>query len=404
MIRKTVAAIAAVAALLFIWSLARRSEPPDVKFFRVRKQTLVSTISTNGKVEPLEWSSARAAVAGAVDKLYVERGQSVHAGDPLVSLDTSGAEAAVAEASAKVTEARAQVQLLDAGGHPSELADIDSKLDRARLDIDTARRDYEALNRLLAKQAATSKEVADAAARVNQLHIDIQSLEQRRRNLVGPSDRTLAQAKLREAEAAESVAQHNLDLSTIRSPADGVVYEFDLHQGMYLATGALVANIGKLNPVRVTVYVDEPDLGRVKRDDPVLITWDGLPGREWRGRVDKPATQVAPLGSRQVGEVGAVIANPDHDLLPGTNIDAEIQAGAAENALSIPKEAIRRRNEQTGVLVLRNGRVVWQPVELGVTTLLRAEVTSGLTEGDAVAGPTDPPIADNARVKPMFAN
>ncbi len=404
MIRKTLIGLVLLVGLLVVWTFARRSGPVEVKFYRVTRETLVSSVSTNGKVEPLEWASARAAVAGTVDKIYVERGQSVHAGDPLAGLDTTAAEAALAEASAKVAQARSELQLMTSGGRPAELSDIEGQLDRARLDLQVAQRDYDSLNRLLGKHAATVKEVTDAAARVNQLHIQIQSLEQRRKNLVAPEDRALAQAKLREAQAAESAASHTLDLSTVRAPIDGVVYEFDLHTGMYLAVGALVANVGKLNPVRVTVYVDEPDLGRVKRDDPVVITWDGLPDRKWRGRVDKPATQVMMLGSRQVGEVGAIIENPGHDLLPGTNIDAEIQAGSAVDALSIPKEAVRRRNEQTGVMLLENGRIVWRPVELGITTLLRAQVVSGLKEGDGVAGTVNPALTDGERVKPVFLN
>lgn len=404
MIRKTLIGLVLLVGLLSVWTVARRSGPVEVKFYRVTRETLVSSVSTNGKVEPLEWASARASVAGTVDKVYVERGQSVHASDPLAGLDTAAAEAALAQASAKVAQARAELQLMTAGGRPAELSDIEGQLDRARLDLQVAQRDYDSLNRLLGKHAATVKEVTDAAARVNQLHIQIQSLEQKRKNLVAPEDRALAQAKLREAQAEESAASHDLDLRTVRSPIDGVVYEFDLHTGTYLALGALVANVGKLNPVRVTVYVDEPDLGRVKRGNPVLITWDGLPGRQWRGHVDKPATQVTMLGSRQVGEVGAIIENPDHDLLPGTNIDAEIQAGSAVNALSIPKEAVRRRNEQTGVMLLDNGRIVWRPIELGITTLLRAEVVSGLKEGDGVAGTVNPTLTDGERVKPSFLN
>ncbi len=404
MIRKTLIGLVLLVGLLSVWTLARRTEPVEVKFYRVTRETLVSSVSTNGKVEPLEWASARASVPGTVDKVLVQRGQSVHAGDPLVELDTTTAQAALAEATAKVAQARAELQLTSSGGRPAQLSDIQGQLDRARLDLQTAQRDYEALNRLLSKNAATAKDVADAAARVNQLHIEIESLEQRRKNLVAPEDRTLAQAKLREAQAAESAALHVVELSTIRAPIDGVVYEFDMHAGTYLAAGALVANVGRLNPVRVTVYVDEPDLGRVKRGDPVLISWDGLPKRQWQGRVDKPATQVVTLGSRQVGEVGAVIENPDHDLLPGTNIDAEIQAGTAVNALSIPKEAVRRRNEQTGVMLLDNGKTVWRPIELGITTLLRAQVVSGLKEGDGVAGTVNPPLTDGERVKPVLLN
>ncbi len=402
MIRKSVAALAALVAILLIWSLARRSSPPEVRFLRVSRQTLVSTIQTNGKVEPITWASARAAVAGTVEHVFIERGQFVRQGDPLVQLDSRQAEADLAAATARMNEARAELQLLHSGGRPAQLSDIDNQLDRDRLDLQTAQRDFDSLKRLEAKQAATRVDVATAHARVEQLQIEIRTLEQRRQNLIAPSDRTLGEAKLHEADAAATLARRNLDLSIVRSPLDGSVYQFDIHEGAYLEIGALVANIGRIDQVRVLVYVDEPDLGRVAKNDPVLITWDALPGRSWRGRVDKPATQISALNTRQVGEVGTIVENPGHDLLPGTNINAEIQSGSVENALTIPKEAIRRRNDQTGVLILQNERVYWRPVELGIATLLRAEVKSGLKEGDSVAGPTDIPLPDGAKVKPVF--
>ena len=58
----------------------------------------------------------------------------------------------------------------------------------------------------------------------------------------------------------------------------------------------------------------------------MTITWDALPGHQWKGEVDKLPTQIVPLGTRQVGEVGCVIENPDRDLLPNANINADIQA------------------------------------------------------------------------------
>ena len=91
--------------------------------------------------------------------------------------------------------------------------------------------------------------------------------------------------------------------------------------------------IGKLERVRVNVYVDEPDLGRVTRGLPVSIAWDALPGRSWKGEVDKTPTQVEALGSRQVGQVICVIENPNRDLLPGTNVTLS-NAGAPDSTLA----------------------------------------------------------------------
>ena len=402
MIRKLVVGLIAVAALLTIWSLARTNSAPEVKFVRVKRETLTSSIQTNGKVEPIEWASARVTIPGTVESVFAQRGQTVKEGDPLVGLDSQQANAMLAEAEARIDQARAEQKLLADGGRPAEMSDLENRLERAKLDLAAAQRDADALKRLFAKQAATSKEASDAAELVRQDELQVRSLEQKKANLIAPTDLKVAGAKLREAEAAAALAREKLAMSTIRAPIDGTVYQFDIHPGMYLAVGELVANVGRLDEVRVVVYVDEPDLGRVRKNDVVVTTWDALPGRQWRGRVDKPATQVVGLGSRQVGEVGSIVENPNHDLLPGTNIDATIQSGVVEGALTIPKEAVRRHNEQTGVMLLKSDRVVWRPVELGEATLMRTQVKSGLSDGDEVAGPTDAPLADGARVKAVL--
>jgi HlyD family secretion protein len=152
----------------------------------------------------------------------------------------------------------------------------------------------------------------------------------------------------------------------------------------------------------VTVYVDEPDLGKVHIGEQVTITWEAAPGHQWKGQVDKLPTQVVPLGTRQVGEVGCVIENPARDLLPNANIDASIQATVVQNALTLPKETIRRQGSETGVLLLQGDRVVWRKVSLGVSSYTKSAVLSGLAEGDAVALPTEKPIKSGSKVGAVF--
>jgi len=134
----------------------------------------------------------------------------------------------------------------------------------------------------------------------------------------------------------------------------------------------------------------------------VLITWDAKPGHQWKGEVDRLPTQVVPLGTRQVGEVGCVIENPDRDLLPNANIDANIQATVVPNALTILKETVRRQGSDNGVLVLENNHVVWRKVTLGVSSYTKLQVLSGLSDGDAVAMPTEKPLKSGSRVEPVY--
>jgi len=175
-----------------------------------------------------------------------------------------------------------------------------------------------------------------------------------------------------------------------------------LKQGSYVNPGDAIAKVGKLDRVRVTVYVDEPDLGKVHSGEQAIITWDALPGHQWKGQVDRLPTQIMPLGTRQVGEVGCIIENPDRDLLPNANINADIEATVAEHALALPKEAIRRQGSETGVMVLEGDRVAWRKVSLGISSYTKSQVVSGLMEGDAAALPSEKPVQNGSRVQPVF--
>jgi HlyD family secretion protein len=325
----------------------------------------------------------------------------VEQGDPLVEMDASDAQADLAAAQSRMEQTRADLAMFERGGRTTDLADITSGIEKAKLELQAAEKELEIDTRLQAKGAATSMEVATARQRVDIARQQIQSLEQKRTSLVAAPDRSAAMARLHDAESAAKLANERIQQSTVRAPISGVIYQFDLKRGAYLTAGDIVAYIGKLDRVKVNVYVDEPDLGRVSRGLPVSITWDALPGRTWKGVVDKTPTQVEPLGSRQVGQVICVIENPDRDLLPGTNVTADIRAESVENALTVPREAIRRELGQAGVFVLSGDRVAWKKITMGIGNTTRAQV-EGVSEGDSIALPTEKPLKEGMIVKPVY--
>ncbi len=390
------------AAALVVWIVGKKAAPPGVNFVKATRETIVSALPTNGKVEPIDWLPVRAERTGVVTKVMISRGQRIQKNEPLIELDTKVASAELSKAQAAIKEVQTQQQVLEQGGRVAERQQVDADLARTQLDLQAARKNYQALERLVAKQAATRQELDSARQAVEQLQLRIQSLEQHKAVLVTGTDKDIARARLQQAESAAVIARTALDLSVIRAPMDGIVYDFDLKQGSFVNAGDPIAKVGKLDRVRVTVYVDEPDLGKVRKSEPVIITWDALPGHQWKGEVDKLPTQIVPLGTRQVGEVGCVIENPEHDLIPNANINADIQATVIERALAIPKEAIRRQGSETGVLLLQSDRVTWRPVTLGVASYTKTQVLAGLSEGDAVALPTEKPIKNGSKVEPVY--
>src|SRR5262249_34789486 len=210
--------------------------------------------------------------------------------------------------------------------------------------------------------------------------------------------KTSAEARLKDAQAAAKLANEKIAISVIRSPIDGVIYQFDIKRGAYLNRGDLVASVGRLDRVRGNVFVDEPELGRVTGGMPVQVPGDAHPDRRWKGEVDRLPTQIVPLGTRQVGEVVCLIENPGNELLPGTNINAEIRSRVAENVLAVPKEVLRRENGETGVYVLDGEHLRWRKTTVGVASVTRTQI-DGLKEGELVALPTERALKDGMAVR-----
>lgn len=391
------------AALLLWWGLDHRAAAPEVHFVAAARSRIASTVTTNGKVEPLEWAAARAETPGVVQAVAVARGQSVQQGQTLVRLDVSTAQSALAAAQAQEQQARGETTTIGQGGKASQLANVNDAIRSAQAAVDAAQRNYDSSQRLLARQAVTKLQAQDASDALERAKLNLLALQDQRRTLVSTTDKTVADARLHDAQAAVALAQHQIALGNIKAPIAGTVYDFDLKVGAYLQPGTQVALIGDLNQMKVTVYVDEPDLGRVSENLPVAITWDARPGKTWTGRVEKLPTEVIALGTRTVGEVTTVVDNPDHDLLPGVTVNATITSKLVNDALSIPKAALRTIAGADGVYLLRGDRLVWAPVKTGASDVNNVQILSGLNVGDRVVDrvvdPSDAEIRNGERVR-----
>lgn len=392
--------------LLLWWELARSDSGPSIHFATAQPRTIESTVATNGKVEPAQWAAARAETAGVVQRIAIEKGHTVEAGQTLVALDTTAAQSGLANALARQQEAEAENTIAGQGGKEAALSSVNDSIKTAQAAVQVAQRNYDSIGRLAAQQAATKLQVQDARDALDRAKLQLATLEDQRTTLVTKSDKAVAQAKLHDAQSEVSLAQHRLALNEVKAPMAGTVYQFDLKIGAYLQPGDLVALVGNLDQVKVIVYVDEPDLGRVALGMPVSITWDARPGQAWWGRVDKLPTEVIALGTRTVGEVSTVVQNPTHDLLPGVTVNATIVSSVVKDALSIPKAALRTAGGANGVYKLKGRSIQWALVKAGVSDINNVQILSGLEPGakvaDRVIEPSDAELKNGMRVKPVF--
>lgn len=379
-----------------------RSAPPQVPFGKVSRQDLVSTLVTNGQVEPQRTAEIRAEGSGKVATILVEQGDQVLAGERLLNFDSNEAQARIADARSTLRSAEERLRQLRAGGPPKAREELDSSIETATLEQRAAKRDAEALERLVKDNAATPEELRRQEAEVARLNARLEGLSRQRASMVSPADISDAESAVALARTGLAEAQRMVAQRTVRSPIAGTLFEFAVRVGAWLNPGDLVGRVGDLDTVRLSVYVDEPELGKVKLGLPVTIRWDAKPDRTWKGKVNQLPSRVQAFGTRQVGEVICLIDNPDRELLPGTNVNVEIETARVENALVIPKQALRRRQASDGVWKLTGETVHWQPIEAGISNLTSVEVKKGLTEADSVVLTYDRELVDGMEVKPVY--
>ena len=394
--------IVAIAAAA--WFYGRKPDLPTVPFAKVVRETLVSTLPANGKVEPIEWSAVRAESPGIVDRISVQQGQPIAKGAVLATLRFTGVQPDLSAAEAQIARAKALLADIERGGHNAALAEIENGLQLARFKLQTTQADLDALTRLEKKNAATRAEVLAARNKVSEAQIEIDALTRKRAALIGASDRSVAEALLKEGQAAETIARRRIAQSEIRSPLAGIVYDLPVRQGAYVNAGDLVANVGRLDKLRVRVYVDEPELGRIAIGQPVTITWDALPGFTWSGVVDKIPTEIVPLGTRQVGEVLCTIDNTNQQASSSRH-----QHRCADSHRS----RSRRPDHPQGSRAPRGRRVRRPSIDRRSRNLAedrrryqqhhpRSDSSADLSEGDSVALPIEQPLKSGDLVKPVY--
>lgn len=375
------------------------------------RKTLVRTTVQPGRVEAYEVTPLYPKVTGYVEKVLVDIGDRVEAGDALVTLsapelldDVSEAEASVGQAEAQVEQAAAQIRLDQAAVEVAAamLEQVKAGVIRAQADIERCRAEHgrikdlaasgsvtdklvdESLNQLKAAEAAAAQTEADVAAAMA-------SLKQAQASVAK------AQADLRAAEARWRVAQSQLarartmaGYATIRAPFAGIVTQRNTHTGHYVApanggSSLALLVIARADKVRVFVDVPESDAALVdsgENGDPAVIRIAAGGPREILGSVTRTSWSLGSSNRSLTTEID--LANDDGTLRPGMYVTAAITLEQRADAIVLPTSAILQSENGSQCCCIVAGRIERRTITLGLRSGNEVEVTSGIAPEDLV--------------------
>jgi HlyD family secretion protein len=372
------------------------------------RENIVSSVTSNGKVEPISPYVMRAQLDTFVETVAVLEGQQVKKGQFLLELNVKDAAALLAQARARLLKAQDDFRAANAGGRTDEVARVTGDLAKMIAERDRLQRNHDALQRLLAQQAATKDELAANDVELAKAQAEVTRLTAAKNEFDRSVNLDSARGSLQVQQAQSEVAalEEKVRDGRITAPGDGTLYSLPVRQGDFVKAGDLLAEMADLHKVRVRAFVDEPEIGALRPNQPVRITWDALPDRAWQGQTEVIPKQVVPRGTRSVGELLCSVNNDKLELLPNVNVDVRINSQERSNVLVIPRGTVASENGKRYVFVVKNtglgvGKRVLEKreIQLGIADSVHYEILSGLDAKDLIALPGDVDLHEGMRVK-----
>jgi membrane fusion protein, multidrug efflux system len=219
-----------------------------------------------------------------------------------------------------------------------------------------------------------------AQAQADLAHADLD----RARTMGDLASRAQVQAvetQVKVAEANLKLAETQLSRSMIRAPFAGVVSNVTVDPGEIAPPSALFCRLVQLDPVKVTISVNDREITSLSPGMPATVSVEARPG-SWPGTI-KAVSRAADTRTRAF-KAEIEVPNPDHAILPGMIAHVLVGADVAEQAFVIPQDAVVTRLEGVGVFLEEGGHARWQPLDLGAIVGDEIVVRGGLKEGDRV--------------------
>jgi HlyD family secretion protein len=369
--RWVIIAAAATVCVVAAGYAALQFARPVVTVSEAVEAPVVQAFYSTGTIQPEREYPIKSNVAGIITEVRVDKGDRVKKGDPL---------AIVADPELKYAADKARAELLERQKRAEPktspvLQEFDARISAAGDILQIAQREEKRVSELVGRNAASQRDLDVAIDRLKVAWADLESWRAQR-----SAKQLELERELQVAQAALATAQWNVEQQTLKAPIDGVVLDRPIALGTRLAINDQVMRIADVAPANLVMRaaVDEEDVTKVRLDQDVRMTLYSFAGKILQGKVTRIYDQADE--ARRTFEVDVRLAEPNERLSPGMTGELAFIMDAKDKAIAIPAQAVQGEE----VYGVRDGRIVKFATQIGLKSIERVEVVTGVAPGDRV--------------------
>ena len=379
--------------------------PPEpivsVETAPAKVQTITDMVSAEGVLYPIHQASIAPKITAPVRRFYVQRGDKVHRGQLLATLENKDLSAAVVSAQGGYDQAQATYASTTSSALPEEIQTANLNVVNTRTALAAQQKLYDSESRLYQQGAIARKQLDATEVALTAAKSAYETAEKHLRNLqaAGMSQqRKAAQGQLETAHGQYLGAAAQLGYTEIRSPIDGAVSDRAVYPGDVAAAGTPLLIVMDTSKVVVRLHIPQQQSELLRLGQRATIRVPGL-DKDLPAKVTVLSPALDPSSTTE--EIWVEADNPKGELKPGTTAHVSITAKTVANALVVPATAILTGpNGQTSVMVVKSdGRAYAQDVKTGIQQNPMIQIVSGLQPGEQVIVSGQYGLPDKTKVK-----
>jgi RND family efflux transporter MFP subunit len=346
-------------------------EPRPVKTARVAEMPMERTVTVTGTLAAFDQTSVSAKVPGRVQTIMVDLGTVVRKGQVIAQLEQQDYRLRLQQAEAGLAQARARVGLSPDGRDQQVVPEQTGAVRQAQAVLDEAKLKLDRANALFKQGVIARAQVDTAVAEHKVATSRYQDAVEEIRN---------RQALVMQRRTELEIARQQLADTSVYAPFDGVIEEKRTSVGEYLASGAPVVTLVRMDPLRLRVEVPERESKSVHQGQQVRVTVEG-DANAYEGTIARISPSIT--AQNRVLIVEAEVRN-NGQLRPGSFARADIVTDSSGLAVAVPSSAVVTFAGIEKVITIQDGKAVEKPI----TTARRAgdwvEIAAGVNIGDVV--------------------